>query len=129
MKSIAGIFFAAVNLLYASMFGGPIDGTTWDVKVKQEGFFHWTSRSETLVFRRGKALIAGAVEKGYSAALYDARNDGGGTAFTLTLAGSGRDPVEWSGRVEGAKIVGSVIVRGRDGRTQRYVFHGERKTG
>jgi hypothetical protein len=40
MKSIAGIFFAAVNLLYASMFGGPIDGTAWNVKVKQAGFFH-----------------------------------------------------------------------------------------
>jgi hypothetical protein len=129
MKSIAGIFFAAVNLLYASMFGGPIDGTAWDVKIKQDGFFHWTSRSETLVFHDGRAVIAGEVAKGYSPALYDAKVEDGGTAFSLTLAGDGRDPVEWTGRVEGGKIVGSVVVRGRDGSTQRFVFHGERKTG
>ena len=129
MKIIAGIFFATVNLLYASVFGGTIDGTTWDVKVKQEGFFHWTSRSETMVFHRGKAVIAGEVAKGYSPALYDTKDDDAGTSFTLTLAGDGQDPVEWSGRVEGSKIGGSVVVRGRDGRTRRFVFHGERKTG
>jgi hypothetical protein len=129
MKSIAGIFFAAVNLLYASVFGGPIDGTAWDVKVKQEGFFHWSSSNDTLVFHGGKAVIAGEVAKGYSPALYDSKADDGGTAFTLTLAGDGRDPVEWSGRVDGGKIAGVVVVRGKDGRTQRFVFHGERKTG
>jgi hypothetical protein len=129
MKSIAGIFFAAVNLLYASLFGGPIDGTAWDVKVKQEGFFHWSSQRDTLVFHGGKAVIAGEVAKGYSPTLYESKTDDGGTAFTLTLAGDGRDPVEWSGRVDGEKIAGVVVVRSKDGRTQRFVFHGERKTG
>jgi hypothetical protein len=129
MKSIAGIFFAAVNLVYASMFGGPIDGTAWDVKVKQDGFFHWSSRSETLVFHGGKAVIAGEIAQGYSPTLYESKRDDGGTAFTLTLGGDGRDPVEWSGRIDGERISGAVVVRGKDGRTQRFVFHGERKTG
>ena len=128
MKSIVGIFFAAVYFLYAEVFGGPIDGTAWNVKIKQEGLFHWTSRSETLVFHDGKAVIAGEIAKGYSPALYKAKDDDAGTAFTLTLADDGLDPVEWSGRVEGSKIDGSVVVRGRDGRTRRFVFHGERKT-
>lgn len=129
MQSLAGIFFTAVNLLYASLFGGPIDGTAWDVKVKQEGFFHWGSTRETLVFHGGKAVIAGEVAKGYAPALYDSAEESGATAFSLTLAGDGRDPVEWSGRVEGERIAGVVIVRGRDGRVARYVFSGERKTG
>lgn len=129
MKSLAGIFFTAVNLLYASMFGGPIDGTAWDVKVKQEGFFHWGSTRETLVFHGGKAVIAGEVAKGYAPALYQAKEESGATAFSLTLNGDDRDPVEWSGRVEGGRIQGVVIVRGRDGRVARYVFTGERKTG
>ena len=118
-----------MNLLYASMFGGPIDGTAWDVKVKQDGFFHWSSQSDTLVFHGGTAVIAGEIAKGYAPALYDAKEEDGATAFSLVLAGDGRDAVEWSGRVEGERIAGSVVVRGRDGRTQRFTFSGARKTG
>ena len=129
MKIFAGIFFAAVNLLYASMFGGPIDGTAWDVKVKQDGFFHWSSQNDTLIFHRGKAVIAGEIAKGYSPVLYDSNAENGATAFSLVLDGEGRDAVEWSGRVEGERIAGSVVVRGRDGRTQRFTFSGARKTG
>jgi hypothetical protein len=129
MKSLAGIFFTAINLLYASVFGGPIDGTAWEVKVKQEGFWHWGSTRETLVFHDGKAVIAGEVAKGYAPALYEAKEESGATAFTLVLAGDGRDPVEWTGRIEGERIEGAVVVRGKDGRVERYVFSGERKTG
>jgi hypothetical protein len=129
MKNIAGIFFAAVSLLYASMFGGPIDGTAWDVKVKQEGFFHWSSQSDTLIFHQGKAVIASEIAKGYSPALYESKAEEGATAFSLILDGDGRDAVEWSGRVEGERIAGSVVVRSPDGRTQRFTFSGARKTG
>ena len=129
MKSLAGAFFAAVNMLYAAMFGGPIDGTAWDVKVKEEGLFHWTSRKETLVFHGGKAVIAGEVARGYVPALYESKEEGPATSFFVLLAGDGREPVEWTGRVEGDRIGVVVIVRGRDGRTLRYVFTGERKNG
>ena len=129
MKNLAGIFFTAVNFLYASLFGGPIDGTAWDVKIKEDGFFHWSSKQDTLIFHDGKVVIAGEVAKGYAPGLYDAKAEGDSTSFSLVLAGDGRDPVEWSGRVDGEKIAGIVVVRGRDGRTQRFVFHGERKTG
>jgi hypothetical protein len=129
MKSLVKIFFAAVNLLYAAMFGGPIDGTAWDVKVKKEGFFHWISTRDTLVFHDGRAVVAGEVARGYTSAIYDAKEDSTGTVFSIVLAGDDRDPVEWSGRVEGGRINGVVIVRARDGHVARYVFTGERKTG
>lgn len=129
MKGLVGVFFTAINFLYAAVFGGPIDGTVWDVKVKEDGFFHWSSTRETLVFHGGKAVITGEIAKGYSPALYDAKEEEGATAFSVLLDELGRDPVEWSGRVEGGRIAGVVIVRGRDGRVARYVFSGERKTG
>lgn len=129
MKSLAGAFFAAVNLLHAAVFGGPIDGTAWDVKVKQDGFFHWTSRQETLIFTDGRVAIAGEVARGYTPALYESKDENGGTAFSLVLQGDGRDPVEWSGRVEGEKISGLMVVRARDGRALRYKFSGVRKSG
>jgi hypothetical protein len=129
MSSLPGAFFTAVNFLYASIFGGPIDGTAWDVKVKQDGFFHWVRRSDTLIFHAGRAVIAGELARGYAPALYDSKTGDDGTAFSVLLDGDGRDPVEWTGRVQGERISGAVIVRGRDGRVQRYVFTGARKTG
>lgn len=129
MQRLVGACLTAVNLLYATVFGGPIDGTAWDVKVKEDGFFHWASTRDTLVFHRGRAVIASEIAKGYSPALYDARQEDGATTFRLTLEEDGRDPVEWSGRVAGRRIDGVVLVRGRDGRTLRYVFTGERKAG
>ena len=129
MQSVAGVFFTAVNLVYAAIFGGPIDGTSWDVKVKEEGFFHWASQRETLVFLKGRAVIAGDIARGYTPALYDANEEADGTAFSVVLEDGNRDPIEWSGRVVGRRIAGIVIVRGRDGRVQRYVFSGARKTG
>jgi len=129
MTSVAGAFLTAVNLLYAAMFGGPIDGTSWDVKVRQSGFFHWTSQSDTLIFHGGKAVIAGAIAKGYSPALYEAKESGGDTDFTVRLEGDGRAPVEWSGRVHAGRITGAIIVRALDGKVSRYVFSGGRKAG
>jgi hypothetical protein len=129
MGTIAGLLMTAFHIAYAALFGGPIDGTAWDVKVKQEGFFHWSSTPDTMIFSSGRAIIAGETAKGYSPALYEAKTGNDGTAFSLVLDGEGRDPVEWSGRVEGRRIAGVVVVRGRDGRTRRYVFSGARKTG
>lgn len=130
MSTVASTLFAAVNLLYAAVFGGPIDGTAWDIKVKQDGFFHWGSKRETLVFSQGKLVVAGAVGAGYTPTLYEARGTETGTAFAAVLAGEAdRDAVEWSGKVDGDRINGVVIVKGRDGRVVRYAFHGERKAG
>ena len=65
MATVSSAIFTAVNFVYAALFGGPIDGSAWDVKVKQDGFFHWGSKRETLVFHNGKLVVAGAVSLGY----------------------------------------------------------------
>lgn len=129
MKTIASALFAAVNFVYAAIFGGPIDGSAWDVKVKQDGFFHWGTKKETLVFHGGKLVVAGAVSQGYSPTLYQASSEENGTAFAAILDEPSRDAIEWSGRVVGDRIAGVVIVRERDGRVVRYAFTGERKAG
>jgi len=129
MKTVAGALFTAVNFVYAAIFGGPIDGSSWDVKVKQDGFFHWGTKKETLVFHGGKLVVAGAVSQGYSPTLYQASAEENGTAFAAILDEPSRDAIEWSGRVVGDRIAGVVIVRERDGRVVRYAFTGERKAG
>ncbi|MEK7389473.1 MAG: hypothetical protein AAB036_07230 [Elusimicrobiota bacterium] len=129
MKSVASAFFTAVNILYAAIFGGPIDGTAWDVKVKRDGFFHWSTKRETLVFHGGRLVVAGAVGQGYSAPIYETRDTDAGTVFAALLDDPSRETVEWSGHVDGDTIAGVVIVRARDGRVLRYAFHGARKAG
>ncbi|MDE2141367.1 MAG: hypothetical protein KGJ84_03000 [Elusimicrobia bacterium] len=129
MQSIVRIFLTAANMLYVSLFGGPMDGTAWDVKLKEEGFFHWGSTADTLVFDAGKAAAAGEVAKGYAPTRYETNKESGATLFSMVMAGDGRDAMEWTGRVEGERIEGMVIVRGKDGRVSRYVFTGARKTG
>lgn len=129
MTTVSTALFAAVNFVYAAIFGGPIDGTAWDVKVKQDGFFHWGTKKETLVFHGGRLVVAGAVSRGYSPTLYSARDEDNGTAFAAILNEPSRDAVEWTGRVDGDRIAGVVIVRERDGRVVRYAFSGARKAG
>lgn len=129
MATVASALFTAVNFVYAAIFGGPIDGSAWDVKVKQDGFFHWGSRKETLIFHGGKLVVAGAVSQGYSPTLYQARDEENGTAFAAILDEPSREAIEWTGRVDGDRIAGVVIVRARDGRVVRYAFSGERKAG
>lgn len=129
MATVSSALFAAVNFVHALLFGGPIDGTAWDVKVKQDGWFHWGSERDTLVFHKGKLVVAGAVGKGYSPALYEARDEAQGTVFEAVLDEPSRDAIEWSGRVEGDRISGVVIVRARDGRAVRYAFSGAKKAG
>lgn len=130
MSTVASAIFAAVNFVHAAIFGGPIDGTAWDVKVKQDGFFHWGTKKETLVFHGGKLVVAGAVSQGYSPSLYEARGTESGTAFAAVLAGEAdRGAIEWSGRVDGDRIAGVVVVRASDGKVVRYAFTGARKAG
>ncbi len=128
MATVSGAIFAAVNFVYAAIFGGPIDGTSWDVKVKRDGFFHWGSKRETLVFHNGRLVVAGAVNRGYSPTLYEARDEENGTVFAAVLNDPSHDAVEWTGRVDGDRITGVVIVRERDGRVVRYAFTGEKKS-
>jgi hypothetical protein len=127
MKALASALFAAVNFVYAAIFGGPIDGSSWDVKVKRDGFFQWGSRKETLVFHGGKLVVAGAVSQGYAPTLYQARDEENGTVFAAVLNDPSREAIEWTGKVDGDRIAGVVIVRARDGRVVRYAFAGSRK--
>lgn len=128
MNTIVSAMFAAINIVYAAIFGGPIDGSSWDVKVKQDGFFHWGTKKDTLVFHAGKLVVAGAVGQGYSPTLYQARNEENGTVFAAVLNDPSREAIEWTGRVVGDRIAGVVIVRERDGRVVRYAFAGSRKS-
>lgn len=129
LNGLATAAFAAVNFVYAAVFGGPMDGTVWDVKLKEEGFFHWGSRRDTLIFARGRMLVEGEVAQGVATPLYEAAAAAGeATAFAATLEHPLRGRWEWVGRAEGEKVSGHINVVLPDGRVKRLKFWGEKKS-
>lgn len=129
MSALANAFFTAVNFLYAAAFGGPMDGTAWEVKVREEGFFNWGSRRDTIVFTKGRLVVAGEVAKGLEPTLYEILDAGGpGTAFAAVLTHPEHGVIEWRGRADGALIEGEILMRAPDGRLKRSRFAGARKS-
>lgn len=128
LSSLAAAAFAAVNIVYAAVFGGPMDGTAWDVKVKEDGLFHWGSRRDTVVFTRGRMVVAGEVAQGLPTPLYEAAAAAGeATAFAAVLEHPLRGRWEWVGKAEGGRLSGRINVVLPDGRVKRLSFWGEKK--
>lgn len=129
LNGLATAAFAAVNFVYAAVFGGPMDGTVWDVKLKEDGFFSWGSRRETLVFTRGRLIVEGEVAQGVPTPLYEAAAAAGeATAFAATLEHPLRGRWEWVGRAENGRLTGHINVVLPDGRVKRLKFWGEKKS-
>lgn len=128
LTSATSAAFAAINFVYAAVFGGPMDGTAWDVRVKEEGLFRWRSREDTMVFTRGRLVVAGEVAGGLPAPLYEAAAAAGeATAFAAVLEHPLRGRFEWIGKAEGGRIGGHINVRLPDGRVKRLKFWGSKK--
>ncbi len=129
LSGLAAAAFAAVNVVYAAVFGGPMDGTAWDVKLKEEGFFHWGSSRDTLVFTRGRMVVAGEIAQGSPAPLYEAAAAAGeATAFAAVLEHPLRGRFEWVGKAENGRIDGHINVVMPDGRVKRLKFWGAKKS-
>lgn len=128
LSGLASAAFAAINFVYASVYGGPMDGTVWDVKVKEDGFFSWGSRRDTVVFARGRMVVAGDVAQGAPTPLYEAAAAAGeATAFAAVLEHPLRGRFEWVGKADGGHIDGHINVVLPDGRVKRLKFWGEKK--
>jgi hypothetical protein len=129
LNGLATVAFAAVNVVYAAVFGGPMDGTVWDVKMKEDGLFHWGRQHDTLLFTRGRMILEGEVAQGVPTPLYEAASAAGeATAFAAVLEHPLRGRWEWVGKAEGEKLSGHINVQLPDGRIKRLTFWGEKKS-
>jgi hypothetical protein len=128
---IKKILFAVgtlVSLAYASLVGGPLDGTSWDVKVRPSSFFSF-SRRGTLNFEKGKLSAAGAISSGFSPSLYSARPADGSleTVWNASLSDAEKGIISWSGLVHGNRIEGIAVWWTRTGKPRHYTFRGTRR--
>lgn len=116
---------------YRSFAGGPLDGSTWEVRVRRQGLFA-LPRRDTLVFERGRFISSGHLEQGFLPGSYQA--EGGLSAFNglsdswqASQESEREGSLHWRGRVEGERIEGTVTWIRTGGGVKTYAFHGRRK--
>ena len=118
---------AGLAVAYYRFFGGPLEGTAWEVKLKADTFFSF-SHHDTLVFSRGKLLASGYQATGFEPGSYNAQNVGGDidAIWNASLADSRKGTMTWHGLVRGDTIEGVAILWTKDGHQKRYTFSGKR---
>jgi len=126
MRLALGIF-AGAALAYYRFFGGPMEGTKWEVHLKADSFFAF-SHTDTLVFDRGKLLAQGYQATGFSPGSYNASSVGGDVdaIWNASLIDARRGTMTWHGLVRGDSIEGVAVLIGKDGRERRFTFSGKR---
>ena len=128
MKKLLFAAVAALGLAYGRLFGGPMDDTAWDVKIKADSLFAF-SKSDTLVFRRGRLSMAGFIASGFSPASYNAQKVDGDseTVWNASLEHPERGVVSLQGLVRGDQVEGVAVWWTPDGKLKKFTFHGSRK--
>ncbi|OGR89830.1 MAG: hypothetical protein A3J74_04995 [Elusimicrobia bacterium RIFCSPHIGHO2_02_FULL_57_9] len=129
IKKIFLAVIAAASLAYAKFFGGPMDGTSWDVKVSPESLFSFSQRG-TLVFENGMLSLSGRLASGFTPALYLSK-DGRGLAdqaWNASLSSAQDGIINWQGFVRGDRIEGIAVWWTKNGKPKRFSFKGRRKT-
>lgn len=118
---------AGIAVAYYRLFGGPMEGTAWEVKLKADTVFSF-SHHDTLVFSRGKLVASGYQATGFEPGAYNAQNVGGDidAIWNASLADSRKGTMTWHGLVRGDTIEGVAILWTKDGHQKRYTFSGKR---
>lgn len=130
MRRLLFAVAAGLGILYAALFGGPMDGTSWEVKIKPDSLLSFSHR-DTLVFQRGRMSAAGFLSEGFSPAVYSARAAEGGlsTVWNAALTHAQDGIVSWNGLVRGDRIEGIAVWWTKGGGLKRFTFKGVRKAG
>lgn len=129
MKKLLLAAVAALGLAYGRLLGGPMDDTAWDVKIKADHLFAF-SKSDTLIFRRGRLSMAGFIASGFEPASYSAqRVDGDSeTIWNASLEHPERGVVSMQGLVRGDQVEGVAVWWTKDGKLKKFTFRGSRKS-
>ena len=127
MKRLLLGAIAGAALAYYRLFGGPMEGTAWEIRLKADSFFAF-SHTDTLVFERGKLKANGYQATGFGPGTYSARNIGGDVdaIWNASLVDAQKGTMTWHGLVRGDAIEGVAILSTKDGRHKRFTFSGKR---
>lgn len=128
MRKLLLAAVAALSIGYARLFGGPMDDTAWEVKIKGDSLFAF-SHPDTLIFRRGRLSMAGFIASGFEPAVYSAQSVAGDseTIWNASLEHPDRGVVSLQGLVRGDQVEGVAVWWTRDGKLKKFTFRGSRK--
>jgi hypothetical protein len=126
MKLLLGLVLAALMFVYRSFGPATLDGSAWDVRIKRMPLLP-LGKKDTLVFERGRFTSARSLASGYFPSGYDSGEVEEGAMWEAHQVGDDGSVVTWRGRIDGDRIKGTLIHRGRNGREKRYSFKGRRK--
>ena len=124
-RLILGVI-AGAALMYYRLFGGPMEGTAWEVSLKADSLFSF-SHTDTLVFDKGKLKASGYQGTGFVPGSYSAKRVGGDVdaIWNASLTDDKKGTMTWHGLVRGDRIEGiAILVKG--GKEKRYTFTGKR---
>lgn len=129
MRKLLLALFTALGLAYARVFGGPMDGTAWEVKVRPDSLFAF-SRRGTLVFEKGRLTAATTIAEGFTPAVYNAQEGDGDfeSVWNASLTHVEKGVMTWHGLVRGDKIQGIAVWWVKNGKPRRFTFSGSRRT-
>ena len=127
MKRILLGAIAALAMAYWRLFGGPLEDTSWEIKLKADSFFAF-SHHDTLVFERGKLKASGYQATGFTPGSYNATKVGGDVdaIWNASLLDERRGTMTWHGLVRGDTMEGVAILWTKDGKQKRVTVTGKR---
>lgn len=127
MKRVLLGAIAALAMAWYRLFGGPLEDTSWEIKLKADSFFSF-SHHDTLVFERGKLKASGYEATGFTPGSYNAQKVGGDVdaIWNASLIDTHRGTMTWHGLIRGDKMEGVAILWTRDGKQKRFTFTGKR---
>lgn len=128
MRKLLLALSTAIGLAYARLFGGPMDGTAYEVKVKADSFFAF-SRRGTLVFEKGRLTAVTTLAEGFTPAVYHAQSgdDGIESVWNASLTHVEKGVMTWHGLVRGDHIEGVAVWWVKSGKPRRFTFSGSRR--
>lgn len=128
MRKLLLALSTALSLAYARLFGGPMDGTAWEVKVHPDSLFAF-SRRGTLIFEQGRLTAITTLAEGFSPAVYHAQSGGGEieSVWNASLTHVEKGVMTWHGLVRGDKIEGVAVWWLKNGQSRRFTFTGSRR--
>ena len=127
MRSLFLGTVAGLAVAYYRLFGGPLEDTAWEVRIKADSFFAFPHH-DTLIFSRGKLKASGYQATGFPPGSYNAQSVGGDVdaLWNASLNDAQRGTMTWHGLVRGDPIEGVAILWTKDGHQKRFTFSGKR---
>jgi len=105
---------------------GPMDGTVWEVRIKQDSWFSLPHK-DTLVFDSGRMTAVNYMAAGFPSGNYYAAGRKGLYSWQVSLQRANNETINWTGHIEDNHVEGDIMQRDSTGHVRQSHFKGSRR--